>query len=135
MKEPINKVVLDTRVTRRLKLTLAERTLSIDYPILCWYHEPSVLRKKLGGLAQNIGQESGARGGNNQKQLRVYIRDINPGMNLQEIANILSGMDVVSSTSTDYQLVYHLMEKLCSPDLILLKAGCMLSRIQNGLNG
>jgi len=100
MEEPINKVVLDTRVTRRLNLTLAERTLSIDYPILCWDHEPSVLRKKLGGLAQNIGQESGARGGNNQKQLRVYIRDINPGMNLQEISNILSGMDVGSSTST-----------------------------------
>ena len=63
MKEPINKVVLDTRVTRQLKLSIEERTLAIEYPLTCWNHEPSEIRKKLGNLAQSIGQEPGARGG------------------------------------------------------------------------
>jgi len=99
MKEPINKVVLDTRVTRQLKLSIEERTLAIEYPLTCWNHEPSEIRKKLGNLAQSIGQEPGARGGNNQKQLRVYIRDINPGKRLEEIAHIISGREISKSPS------------------------------------
>jgi hypothetical protein len=93
--EPINKVVLDTRRTRALGLSLSERTLSMGYPILPWNFEPRDLRLKLGNLAQNIGQEPGARGGNNQKQLRIHIRDLNPGLDLGSIAQLLSGVQVI----------------------------------------
>jgi len=99
LKEPIERVVLDTNVTRGLGLTENERTLSMDYPILPWKHKPRDLRLDMGGIAQKIGQESGARGGNNQKQLRVYIRDINPELDFDEVEEVLSGTSVSKFSS------------------------------------
>ena len=94
LREPIEKIVLDTRKTRSLNLTEDERTLPLQYPLSPWNHDSRDLRLEMGRLAQNIGQEPGAKGGNNQKQLRVYIRDINPGLGFDSIAEVLSGVDV-----------------------------------------
>lgn len=97
--ECIEKVILDTRVTRRLGLTESERTLPMLYPVQPWKYESRELRLEMAGLAQRIGQESGAKGGNNQKQLRVYVRDFNPGLDLNEIAELLSGKTIEKQSS------------------------------------
>ena len=97
--ECIEKVILDTRVTRSLGLTESERTLSMHYPIQPWKYDSRELRLEIGGLAQRIGQEPGVDGGNNQKQLRVYVRDFNPGLDLNEIAALLSGQSIEKQSS------------------------------------
>jgi len=99
LQEPIEKIILDTRKTRTLNLTEGERTLPLQYPLSPWKHESRDLRLEMGRLAQKIGQEPGANGGNNQKQLRVYIRDINPGLDFDSIAEMLSGIDVERKSS------------------------------------
>ena len=87
----IEKVILDTRKTRKMGISEEERVLKYPYPILPWSHQPKKLRLDLAGFAQKIGQEDGAKGGNNQKQLRVYIQDIHPGKSFDQLSKLLSG--------------------------------------------
>lgn len=87
----IEKVVLDTRKTRKKGIPESDRILKSTYPIFPWDYQPKRLRLHLAGFAQRIGQEDGAKGGNNQKQLRVYIQDIHPGKSFNQLAKLLSG--------------------------------------------
>jgi hypothetical protein len=141
LQEPIEKIILDTRKTRALNLTEGERTLSLQYPLSPWKHDSRDLRLEMGRLAQNIGQEPGAKGGNNQKQLRVYIRDFNPGLDFDSIAKMLSGVvvredynilnthlkkrnfDFISPGTHHLQTVYGLVKEeypdLCDDNLVI----------------
>lgn len=113
----INRVVLDTLKTQEMGLSPEERTLLLPYPIKPWVsirdsnHEARKLRLQIARRMQSIGQEPEAKGGNNQKRIRVYISDPSPEKDLDAISKTLSGVSAKEMSHSEPSVAFSIEEE------------------------
>ena len=97
--------VIDTRTTKRMKLSRDERRLSaVEFPIELGSVNLDSLRISLCTAQRSIGQSSGARGpGNNTKRMRLYVSGLPTSVDVA--ASILASHQINSKSDEEMSSV------------------------------